>query len=92
MIKSFRCRDTQAIFERRGSKRFRSIQHVALRKLVQLEGAEKLEDLKIPPANCLEKLRRDREGQYSIRINQQWRICFEWRVGCAYNIEIVDYR
>lgn len=91
MIKSFRCRETQGIFERRRSKKFGAIQSVALRKLLLLEGAEKLDDLRIPPANRLEKLRGTRLGQYSIRVNDQWRICFEWRDGHAFNVEIVNY-
>lgn len=67
------------------------IQQVALRKLRMLHRAVNLQDLRIPPANRLEKLRGEREGQYSIRINDQWRICFEWKNGDAYNVEIVDY-
>ena len=91
MIKSFRCRETQGIFERKRSKKFGSFQEVALRKLLLIEGAMVLEDLRIPPANRLEKLKGNRAGQYSIRINDQWRICFEWRDGHAYKVEIVDY-
>ncbi len=91
MIKSFKCRETQGIFERRSSKKFRAFQEVALRKLLLIEAAMFLDDLRIPPANRLEKLKRDRAGQYSIRINDQWRICFEWRAGHAYKVEIVDY-
>ena len=91
MIKSFRCLETQGIFERKRSKKFRSFQEVALRKLLLIEGSTALEDLRIPPANRLEKLKGNRKGQYSIRINDQWRICFEWRDGHAYGVEIVDY-
>jgi proteic killer suppression protein len=91
MIKSFRCRETQGIFERRRSKKFGSFQEIALRKLLLIEGAAVLDDLRIPPANRLEKLKGSRLGQYSIRINDQWRICFEWRDGHAFKIEIVDY-
>ena len=91
MIKSFRCKETQGIFERRRSKKFGSFQEIALRKLLLLEGSEKLDDLLIPPANRLEKLKGGRKGQYSIRINSRWRICFEWRDGHAYHVEIVDY-
>ena len=91
MIRSFRCKETQGIFERRRSKKFASFQEVALRKLLLIEGATVLEDLGIPPANRLEKLKGNRAGQYSIRINDQWRICFEWRDGHAYSVEIVDY-
>ena len=91
MIKTFKCKETRAIFERRGSKKFRVIEHIALRKLVQLEGSERLDDLRIPPANRLERLKRDRAGQWSIRINNQWRLCFDWKDGAAWNVEIVDY-
>ena len=91
MIKGFRCRETQKVFERRSSRRFRSIQKVALRKLLMLDAAEALQDLRLPPANRLEKLSGDRGGQYSIRINDQWRICFLWKSGNAQNVEIVDY-
>ena len=68
-----------------------NIQQVALRKLFMLSRSKVLEDLKVPPGNQLEKLKRDRDGQYSIRINDQWRICFEWIDGESYNVEIVDY-
>ncbi len=91
MIKSFRCRDTQGVFERSKSKRFSNLTQLALRKLLLLEGSDKLEDLTVPPANRLEKLKGRRKGQYSIRINDQWRICFDWRNGDAYKVEIVDY-
>jgi proteic killer suppression protein len=67
------------------------VQRVALRKLRMLDAAEKLDDLRVPPGNRLERLRGDRSGQHSIRINDQWRICFRWRSGDAYDIEIVDY-
>lgn len=67
------------------------VQRVALRKLVILDGAESLEDLRVPPSNRLEKLSGDRRGQYSIRINDQWRICFVWKDGDAYEVEITDY-
>lgn len=92
MIKSFRCRETEKIFMRQFSRKLpEDIQRIARRKLEILDGAETLEDLNIPPSNHLERLRSDREGQYSIRINDQWRICFEWRDGDAYGVEIVDY-
>jgi proteic killer suppression protein len=92
MIKSFACKETEKIFNRRISLKLpRDIQKTARRKLEILEGAEILIDLRIPPNNHLEKLSKDRKGQYSIRINDQWRICFEWRGGDAYNVEIVDY-
>ncbi len=92
MIRNFKCKETEKIFHRRVSRRLpRDIQQVALRKLRMLNRAMTLQDLRVPPANRLEKLRGDREGQYSIRINDQWRICFEWRAGDAYEVEITDY-
>jgi proteic killer suppression protein len=92
MIKDFVCKETEKIFNRRISLKLpRDIQKTARRKLEILEGAELLMDLRIPPNNHLEKLSKDRKGQYSIRINDQWRICFEWSGGDAYNVEIVDY-
>ena len=92
MIRSFRDPDTERVFRREGSRRLLpAIQRVALRKLVLLHGAGALMDLRIPPGNHLEKLRGDRAGQYSIRINDQYRICFEWRDGDAYEVEIADY-
>jgi toxin HigB-1 len=91
MIKSFRCKETQAVFERNRSKKFGQFQEIALRKLLLIEVATVLDDLRIPPANRLEKLKGNRAGQYSIRINGQWRICFEWREGHAFKVEIVDY-
>ena len=92
MIKSFKSKETARIFERLHSTGLpQDIQQVSYRKLRMLNNAVTLEDLRIPPANRLEKLSGDRVGQYSIRINDQWRICFEWIDGDAYNIEIVDY-
>jgi proteic killer suppression protein len=91
MIKGFRCKETESVFQRRHSKRFSGIQRAALRKLLVLDAAGLLEDLRVPPANRLEKLSGDRRGQHSIRINDQWRICFRWRDGDAYDVEIVDY-
>lgn len=92
MIQSFADKETEKVFNRQFSRRLPTdIQRIARRKLEILEAAERLEDLRIPPANRLEKLSGDREGQHSIRINQQWRICFEWREADAYNVEIVDY-
>ena len=92
MIQSFRDREAQRIFQRTRSGKLPSdIQQTALRKLRMLNRSTTLADLRIPPANRLEKLRGDRTGQYSIRINNQWRICFTWRNGDAYNVEIVDY-
>jgi len=92
VIKSFRDKETEKIFSRERSRRLPpDIQQVALRKLRMLNRAVTLEDLRIPPANRLEKLAGDRVGQYSIRINDQWRICFEWRDRDALNVEIADY-
>jgi proteic killer suppression protein len=92
MIKSFQGRETERIWQGEVSRRLpRDIQQVARRKLRMLNNAHVLDDLRIPPANHLERLKGDRAGQYSIRINRQWRICFGWRNGDAYNVEIVDY-
>ncbi len=92
MIKSFKGKETEKIFKRSFSRRFpHNIQRVALRKLRMLNRANILNDLKIPPSNRLETLRGKRKGQYSIRINDQWRICFEWSECEARNVEIVDY-
>ena len=92
MIRSFRDRETQRIFQRtRSGKLPNEIQQTALRKLRMLNRSTTLADLRVPRANRLEKLRGDRAGQYSIRINDQWRICFSWQDGDAHNVEIVDY-
>ncbi|RMG42900.1 MAG: type II toxin-antitoxin system RelE/ParE family toxin [Candidatus Dadabacteria bacterium] len=91
MIKSFKCKETEKIFRRKGSKRFKSVQKVALRKLLLLEGAGRIDDLRVPPGNRLERLKGARKGQYSIRINDRWRICFRWADGNSYDVEIVDY-
>jgi proteic killer suppression protein len=92
MIRSFRSKETEKIFGRERSQRLPSdIQQVALRKLRMLNRAVTLQDLRMSPANRLEKLSGDRAGQYSIRINDQWRICFEWEAGNAQDVEIVDY-
>lgn len=92
MIKSFRDRDTERLFHREAIRRLPSrLLQPALRKLLILDAAERLEDLRLPPGNRLEKLKGDRAGQYSIRINDQWRICFQWRDGDAYEVEIADY-
>ena len=92
MIKSFKDEETAKLFRRQFSRKLpQDMQRSARRKLELLDGADTLQDLRIPPANHLEKLSGDREGQYSIRINDQWRICFEWRESDAYNVEIVDY-
>jgi len=93
MIKSFQDAETEKIFRREFSRKLPGdIQSVALRKLRMLNNAVNINDLRVPPANRLEKLSGDREGQYSIRINDQWRICFAWREGNAYNVGITDYR
>lgn len=92
MIKTFKCKETEKIFNRECSKKLPySIHRTALRKLLMIEAACELRDLKIPPANHLEILKGIRQGQYSIRINDQWRICFKWNQGDAYEIEIADY-
>jgi toxin HigB-1 len=91
MIKSFRCKETQKLFESGRSKRFGSISKVATRKLAQLDAAQTLEFLASPPGNRLEALVGDREGQHSIRINDQWRVCFLWTADGPENVEIVDY-
>jgi proteic killer suppression protein len=92
MIRSFRDREAERIFTRQVSRKLPlSIQQVALRKLRMLNRAATLNDLRVPPANRLEKLERDRVGQHSIRINDQWRICFIWKDGDAHEVEIVDY-
>jgi proteic killer suppression protein len=91
MIVSFGSRETEDLFSYRHSKRFRAIERVALRKLLQLHAATELHVLASPPGNQLETLRGNRQGQRSIRINDQWRICFVWRDGHCYDVEIVDY-
>lgn len=92
MIRSFKSKETEQIFNRQRSPKLpQAIQQVALRKLRMLNRATTLQDLRVPPANRLEKLSGDRTGQHSIRINDQWRICFEWQNGDAYDVEIVDY-
>lgn len=92
MIRSFASRETEKLFHRQFSRKLpHDIQRRARVKLEILDAVEKLEDLRIPPSNYLEKLSGDREGQHSIRINAQWRICFEWRDGDAYQVEIMDY-
>jgi toxin HigB-1 len=92
VIRNFKDKETQKIFQRQRSRKLPSdIQQVALRKLRMLNSAETLQDLRVPPANRLERLVGDREGQYSIRVNDQWRICFGWQEGEASDVEIVDY-
>ncbi|MEE8434030.1 MAG: type II toxin-antitoxin system RelE/ParE family toxin [bacterium] len=91
MIYSYKCKDTQTLAEGKHVRRFRSIEAQARRKLFQIHLANKAVDLNIPPGNRLEKLHGDRKGQWSIRINDQWRICFDWEDDGALNVEIVDY-
>ena len=92
MIRSFRCKETEGIFNRAFSKKLpQDVQRAAFRKLRMLNRAVSLQDLRVPPANRLEPLHGKREGQHSIRINDQWRICFDWRNGDVHNVEIVDY-
>jgi proteic killer suppression protein len=92
MIRSFKCRETERIWQGESSRKFPSnIQNRALRKLRQLDAAATVEDLRSPPGNRFEALKGDRAGQTSIRINDQWRTCFRWSRGDAYDVEIVDY-
>lgn len=91
MIKSFRSRQTERLFNQEKVREFQSIERAALRKLAMLDAATELRDLAAAPGNRLEPLRGDRKGKYSIRINDQWRICFVWRDGDAYGVEITDY-
>ncbi|MDD5559742.1 type II toxin-antitoxin system RelE/ParE family toxin [Candidatus Methylomirabilis sp.] len=92
MIRNCADRDTERLFRREVVRRWSTdLQRAALRKLLVLDAAEALDDLRIPPGNRLEKLLGDRVGQYSIRINDQWRICFRWRDDDAYDVEITDY-
>lgn len=92
MIESFRCKETKRIWNGRRSPNFpENIQNRALRKLRQLDAAQNLDDLRNPPGNYLEALKGDRKGQYSIRIDRQWRLCFIWNQGNANEVEIVDY-
>ncbi|GGC79237.1 type II toxin-antitoxin system RelE/ParE family toxin [Marinobacter halophilus] len=91
MILSFKCKDTEKLANGRRVKRFVNFERVALRKLRQLQVATQLDDLKVPPGNRLEPLAGDRQGQYSIRINKQYRVCFRWTASGAEDVEIVDY-
>jgi toxin HigB-1 len=91
MIRSFRSGDTERLANDQPVRRLRSIERVARRKLEMLAAARRLDDLRQPPGNRLEALRGDRAGQHSIRINDQWRICFRWADGDAYDVEVVDY-
>jgi len=92
MIRTFRDKETERLFSRQFSRRFPpSLHRVAWNKLAILDAAERLEDLRVPPGNRLEKLSGNREGEYSIRVNDQWRICFRWQEGDAYDVEVTDY-
>jgi addiction module HigA family antidote len=92
MVRTFHCKQTERVFLREAVSKFsQDVRQKALRRLLLLDAAEKLDDLRIPPGNQLEKLVGDREGQYSIPINDQWRLCFRWDEGDAYEVEIVDY-
>ena len=91
MIQSFKCKDTRALYEGKTLRRFRSFATIAERKLAQLEAAQTLEFMRAPPGNRLETLKGDRKGQHSIRINDQWRICFVWTDVGPKDVEIVDY-
>lgn len=92
MIRTFRNAETERLFDRERVRRWPiALQRIALRKLRMLDAATRLGDLRVPPGNRLERLKGNRDGQYSIRINNQWRLCFRWRAGDAYDAEIVDY-
>lgn len=91
MIRSFACSDTELLFQSQSVRRFKSIERIARRKLLQLHAASQLGTLRIPPGNHLEQLLGTRKGQYSIRINDQWRICFRWQGDSALDVEIMDY-
>ena len=91
VIRSFRCADTERLFRRESTRRFKAIERPALRKLDILDAAVDIRTLSTLPGNRLERLKGNRQGQYSIRINDQWRVCFIWRAGHAYEVEIVDY-
>lgn len=91
MIHSFACTDTEALFNSNAVRRFKNIERVARRKLLQLHAATDLASLKVPPGNQLEALKGNRKGQHCIRVNDQWRVCFIWRGDGAHLVEIVDY-
>ena len=91
MIRSFLCAETERLFHSHAAPRFRNIERVARRKLLQIHAATDLVSLRIPPGNQLEALKGERRGQHSIRINDQWRVCFVWRADGAHQVEIVDY-
>ena len=92
MIRSFKDKETTKIFNRHISRKFsKDVQHVIYRKLIILDAAEIIQDLRVPPGNRLEKLSGKRKGQYSIRVNDQWRVCFKWSNGDSYDVEVTDY-
>ena len=91
MIRSFADEETEKVFYRRHSRRYAAFERVAFRKLRQIHSVSAVEELREPPGNRLEKLKGDRKGQWSLRINEQYRICFRWRDGDAFEVEIVDY-
>jgi len=91
VIRSFCCADTEALFNSRAVARFRNIERVARRKLLQIHAVTELTSLRIPPGNRLEALKGNRKGRYSIRVNDQWRICFTWKSDGVHDVEIVDY-
>ena len=91
MIQSFKCSDTESLFQGVPVRRWKSLERVAMRKLEWVNAAKDIADLRLPPGNRLEKLSGNRDGQYSIRINDQWRVCFAWHRGNAWGVEIVDY-
>lgn len=92
MIRTFKCKETEKLFQGRFSARLpQTIQRPSVIKLMMLNAASVLDTLRVPPSNHLEALQHDRNGQYSIRINKQWRICFTWQGSDAYDVEIVDY-
>ena len=91
MIHSVACQETEALFNSHQSRRFKNVERVARRKLLQLHAATVLQSLRVPPGNQLEILKGNREGQHSIRVNDQWRVCFIWKEDGAHQVEIVDY-
>jgi toxin HigB-1 len=91
VIKTFRSKDTETLFNRLRCSRFKNIENIARRKLIMLNNAQSIQELRVPPGNHLEELSGDRQGKHSIRINDQWRLCFVWREHDAYGVEIVDY-
>jgi len=92
VIRSFADRETEKLYQREHSRRFAAIERAAFRKLRQIDSVERVEELASPPGNRLERLRGNRAGQWSIRINDQWPVCFEWRDGHAWQVAIVDYQ